>query len=95
MTQQQFVEEIKQLSVADRLALIEIISRSLREDLGTQEARVPAPQSDAARHATQNSGENQAPISRHLLGVVKFEGDPPTDEEVKDAYADYLMEKYS
>lgn len=93
MTQQQFIEEIKRLSVADRIALIEAISRSLREEWHRE--RVAAAPPETGQTATQGSGQDKVPISQRLRGIVKFEGDPPTDEEVKDAYADYLLEKYS
>jgi len=43
--------------------------------------------------------EDQEPegrrLSQRLYGILKFEGEPPTDAEIKDARADYLMEKYS
>ena len=34
-------------------------------------------------------------LSQTLYGILKFDGDPPTDEELKDHYADYVTEKYS
>ena len=39
--------------------------------------------------------ENSVPLSQRLYGILKFDGDPPTDEELKNHYADYLLEKYS
>ena len=95
MTQQQFVEEIKRLSVVERIGLIEAIMRSVREDLelhGKDES-VNSPEFDQT--ATQSSGESRATLSQRLYGILKFDGDPPSDEELKDHYADYLMEKYS
>jgi hypothetical protein len=38
--------------------------------------------------------EKRAALER-LRGLLKFEGGPPTDEEVKDMITDYLVEKYS
>ncbi len=49
MTRQQFIEKIKQLSIAERIALIETISRSLREDLETGQ--------DAASVSTSNNAK--------------------------------------
>jgi hypothetical protein len=31
----------------------------------------------------------------HLRGVARFNGTPPTDEEIKEDYTRYLTEKYS
>ncbi|HEV2859782.1 MAG TPA: hypothetical protein VGX48_02095 [Pyrinomonadaceae bacterium] len=96
MTRQQLIEEIKQLSVAERVALIEAISRTLREDLVTPDASNQAATVRATVFGSGHTAEaEQPPLSQRLSGVLKFDGDPPTDEEVKDAYADYLVEKYS
>jgi len=86
MTRQQLIEEIRRLPVADRVALIEVISRSLREDSALPVGDTRAAPERAADPPT---------LSQRLYGVLKFDGDPPTDEELKDAYADYLLEKYS
>jgi uncharacterized protein (DUF2267 family) len=118
MTQQQFLEEIKQLSLAERIALIEAIFRSLREELETSDrnaaifgaehpeaiiqneserrlAAVRRLQGALKQTKDQGSGEGNVPISQRLYGILKFEGEAPGDEELKDAYADYLLEKYS
>jgi hypothetical protein len=39
--------------------------------------------------------EQRASAVRRLRGIAKFDGPPPTDEELKDDYAEYLMKKYS
>ena len=91
MTRQQFIEEIKQLSVAERIALIEAITRSLREELEAQGQSVYS----APPESRQAEGQDKLRISQRLRGVLKFEGEPPTDEEANDMYADYLSEKYS
>jgi len=93
MTQQQFVEEIKRLSVAERIALIEAITRSVREDLELQDkdAQVNTSKSD---QTVRQEGSGVS-LSQRLYGILKFDGDPPTDEELKDHYADYLLEKHS
>jgi hypothetical protein len=34
-------------------------------------------------------------LSQRLYGILKFNDEPPTDDEIKDFRADHLMEKYS
>ena len=95
MTQQQFLEEIKQLSIAERIALIEAIFRSLRKDLEAYQEATLNVTLKSEQINVQDSVEGKAPISQRLYGILKFDGDPPDDKQVKDAYADYLLEKYS
>lgn len=91
MTQQDLIEKIRRLSIVDRLALIEDIARSLREELKTNDSEEAAvsPSDD------QNERAIKSETVRLLRGILKFDGDPPTDEEVKEARADYLQKKYS
>ncbi|HLL14989.1 MAG TPA: hypothetical protein VK388_07995 [Pyrinomonadaceae bacterium] len=95
MTQQQFIEEIKRLSVAERIALIEAITRSLREDLeaGRSAASISAP----SNSEITDEGERVRKIAavRRLRGIAKSGGEPPSDEELKGDYVNYLSEKYS
>ncbi|HEX8888569.1 MAG TPA: hypothetical protein VF779_05305 [Pyrinomonadaceae bacterium] len=39
--------------------------------------------------------ERRESISSRLRGIAKFDGPPPTDEEIKEDYIRYLTEKYS
>lgn len=41
-----------------------------------------------------NTQEKRAALER-LRGLLRFEGGPPTDQEVKDMITDYLVKKYS
>jgi len=95
MTQQQFVEEIKRLSVAERIALIEAITRSLREDLEANGGNAANSVGENPETNVQIERERKISAVQRLRGIIKFDGEPPTDEEVKDICADYLMEKYS
>ncbi|HZH91453.1 MAG TPA: hypothetical protein VEX70_12650 [Pyrinomonadaceae bacterium] len=95
MTRQQFIEEIKQLSVTERIALIEAITRSLREDLAARQEVVSPVQTESQRIDPQGTEQDDLPLSQRLRGVLKFDGEPPTDEELKEMYTDYLAEKYS
>ena len=95
MTQQQFIEEIKRLSVKDRIALIEAISRSLQEEFeenGESGSDVGAQDSESEE---QSEREQKLSAVERLHGIIKPDGLPPTDEEVKEDYVKYLMEKYS
>jgi hypothetical protein len=93
MTSQQFIEEIKRLPVAERVALIEAISRSVQEDLQRGEGLSTVGKSKQS--TAYDSASGRVPLSQRLRGIIKFDGGPPTDEEVKDMIADYLTEKYS
>jgi hypothetical protein len=89
MTQQQFMEEIKRLSVAERMALLEAISRSVREELEAGGAVPDGAACDAPRR------ERRVGAVRRLRGILKAEGEAPSDEELKEDYVNYLSEKYS
>ncbi len=80
MTYQEMLVQIPRLSTRERLQLLEVLSRSLREEL-TPPA---APSSSAAREATVD----------RLFGALKTEGQPPTDAELREGYTDYLSKKY-
>ena len=94
MTQQQFIEEIKHLSIAERIALIEEISRSVREDLKMKEDGTTNSVKESAP-VDEDERERRVAAVRRLRGIIKFDGPPPTDEELKEDYVNYLIEKYS
>ena len=95
MTQQQFIEEIKRLSIEERVVLIEVISRSLREDLETTGGDAATLEREPHKSEVKSETELKLAAVHRLRGIIKFDGVPPTDEEVKDIYTDYLIEKYS
>ncbi|MCU1268292.1 MAG: hypothetical protein JWM21_4610 [Acidobacteria bacterium] len=43
----------------------------------------------------ESEGRPDMRLSQRLYGILKFDGEPPTDDEIKDSRADYLTEKYS
>ena len=94
MTRQQFIEEIKQLSVAERIALIDTIMRSLRRDLATGQNAASLSVVSGNAGATGESERKIAAI-RRLRGIAKSEGEPPSDKELREDYVNYLTEKYS
>jgi hypothetical protein len=95
MTQQQFLEEIKQLSIVERIAVIEAIFRSLREDLEISGGNVAISGGETPQANVQEERERKIAAVRRLRGVLKTSGNPPSDEELKDDYIKYLTEKYS
>lgn len=95
MTQQQFIQEIKQLSVAERLALIETITRSLREEIETNAEDAMASEENSREVLLQdNQVEIKSAAVRRLYGILKFENPPMTREEEREVITEYLMEKY-
>ncbi len=75
MTYQELAAEIIRLPVAERLAVVELVARSLREEL--------AP------------GAGTPSLGERLRGIGKGDGSPPTDEELRDDYTNFLEQKYS
>lgn len=74
MTYAELVRAVRGLTVEERWALLDVLIRSLREDL-------------AAPRQTDLSSER-------VLGLFRGTDPPPTDDEVKEMYIDYLVEKY-
>jgi hypothetical protein len=81
MTHEELVTEIMRLPLEQRRKLFEAIKRSLQD-----ETRTPGQRSLV---------QDGLSLSQSLYGTLEFDSGPPTDEELKDHYADYLMEKYS
>lgn len=84
MTQQEIVKEFRNYSTVEQATLISRLSRVMQEKL---EGENSSEQDDQAERA--------AAIER-LRGIGRVEGKPAlTDEEIKEDYTNYLMEKYS
>ncbi len=80
--QVEIIEQIIHLPIAERVEIIEKISRSVREDLRAKEIE---------KHS---SDERQTAYLR-LRGIAAVTGKtPPTDEETKEDYTNYLAEKH-
>ena len=80
--QVELIEQIIHLPIADRVEIIERISRSVREDL------------QANKKDKTTIAERKQAVNR-LRGIASVKGKiPPTDEEIKEDYTNYLMEKY-
>ena len=79
--QVELIEQIIRLPIAERVEIIERISRSVREDL-RENVKKP------------NLEERKKAVDR-LRGIAAVEDKtPPTDEEIREDYTNYLAEKY-
>ena len=79
--QVELIEQIIHLPIAERVEIIERISRSVREDLRENDAE------------KVSLDERKAAVER-LRGVARMENPPMTKEEVREDYYNYLAEKY-
>ncbi len=79
--QTELIEKIIHLPIAERVEIIERISRSVREDLRESNGEKPSLE------------ERKAAIER-LRGIAKTENPPMTKEEVREEYYNHLAEKY-
>ena len=79
--QTELIEQIIQLPIAERVEIIEKISRSVREDLRENEAN------------SSSYDERRAAVER-LRGIAKTENPTMTKEEDREDYQNYLTEKY-
>ncbi len=79
--QTELIEQIIQLPIAERVEIIEKISRSLRKDLRENNIEKPSLE------------ERKAAIER-LRGMAETENPPMAKEEVREEYYNYLAEKY-
>ena len=79
--QAELIEQIIHLPIAERVEIIEKISRSVREELRGRQ--------------NEFSIEERKKAVDKLRGIAAVEGKtPPTDDEVKEDYTHYLSEKY-
>lgn len=77
----ELIEQIIHLPIAERVEIIERISRSVREDLRASSKKI-------------NLAERKKAVDR-LRGIAAVEGKTaPTDEEIEKDYTNYLAEKY-
>lgn len=79
--QVELIERIIHLPIAERVEIIERISRSVREDLQKNDT------------GKVSLDERKAAYLR-LRGALKMENPPMTKEEVREDYYNYLAEKY-
>jgi hypothetical protein len=84
MTQQQIVQEFKTYPKAQKSVIIRQLLRIFEEDL-----------EETTQNGNELSIEERKAIVESLYGIAAVEGKtPPTDEEIKEDYTNYLSEKY-
>ena len=84
MTQQQLVQEFKSYPKAKKSVIVSELLRILGDDL-----------EETSRNGDELSIEERVEIARSLSGIAAAEGEsPPTDEEIREDYTNYLAEKY-
>ncbi|MDQ2746118.1 MAG: hypothetical protein M3T96_02540 [Acidobacteriota bacterium] len=84
MTQQQFVQEFKTYPKAQKSIVIRQLLRIFENDLEAE-----------TRNDNELSAEKKMAIVENLYGIAAVEGKtPPTDEEIREDYTNYLSEKY-
>lgn len=105
MRREELIKEIRQLPPEDREALLEVITQIVQEEGPTRKPRasiverlrgIGKPHSPSHTSAgREDPADGHLSISQRLYGILEFENGPPTDEEVRDMIADYLIEKHS
>ena len=84
MTQQQLVQKFKTYPKAQKSVIISQLLRILADDL-----------EETTQNGNELSIEERKAIVDSLRGIAAVEGKtPPTDEEIKEDYTNYLAEKY-
>ncbi len=87
--QTEIIEQIIHLPIYERIEIIEKLSRSVREEM-----RENGAESSIAEEKELSIEERKA-IVDSLRGIAAVEGKtPPTDEEIRADYTNYLSEKY-
>jgi len=85
MTQQQFVQEFKSYPKAQKSIVISQLLRIFADDL----------EETSRQDGNELSIEERKAAVDSLRGIAAVEGKiPPTDEEIKEDYINYLSEKY-
>ena len=59
-----------------------------------EQIKQPSSDETTSEEFTSAVAAPRATLSQRLYGIAKFDGDPPTDEELRDDYVRYLEEKY-
>lgn len=88
--QVELIEKIIHLPIAERIEIIERISRSVREDLCENDDDI----NHSRRNGDEFSIEERTALVESLAGSLKIESPPMTKEETREMYYEHLSEKY-
>lgn len=102
MTKEELIKEIEQLPLERQKEILDALSRRVRENTPLSEDRAAildrlqgiAKPDGPAHGVVPDAGNGRRKLSQRLYGILQFEGGPPSDEEVKEIIADYLLKKY-
>lgn len=84
LTQQEIIKEIMAFPIVEQFEIVEKIQHNIKRNLKPQ-----------ITDKKEISVEEKLAIVESLAGIAKVEGkSAPTDEEIKEDYANYLAEKY-
>lgn len=96
MSTHELLAEIQKLPVAERLALIESLTRGLREELQPPlHTKAITDENHNMTEPKQTPHQQRRFVADKLRGLFKTKDQPPADQEIKDDYTRFLMEKYS
>lgn len=103
MTYAEIKAAVEQLPVAERLRLVEEVSRSVREIL--EPKNVAGNSTDKRDEAWREEFEAERArllkdvppesSAHRTFGMLRTSAHPPTDEEIREDYTNYLMRKYA
>jgi len=89
MTHEELIKKIHQLPLDKRKVVLRAIERSVQDEQQSAE------KTRAIDNQDQLSIDERLAVVQRLFGILKRDGEAPTDEQLKEEYADYLAEKYS
>jgi hypothetical protein len=87
MTKEEILKEFWLLPAAERAAAAEQILKT--------KGRLDGNSSTSDNETRKHSLEEKLAAFHRLQGMLKTDPPPPTDEELKEDYINYLAEKYS
>lgn len=89
MTHEELIKKIHQLPLDKRKVVLKAIERSVQDEQQSAE------KTRSIDNQGQLSIDERLAVVQRLFGILKRDGEAPTDEQLKEEYADYLAEKYS
>ena len=91
MTREEIVKEARDLPLAERKVAVEEITSSIQEEMQANGSAAR----DGSHAKDESSRDEKLAAFYRLQGILKTDSPPPTDEELKRDYIDFLAEKYS